>query len=483
MDDQGGGGSQGEKQSMGPAKRGRSSLDYKVRTRSTEPITTTKPGKRKNSRQALEEQKARETAAAAAQLDARMPIKSRARGSSGPPPRKFELSDLDGMSEAQILEALYADPDLAQSVAKMAEQMSTDGKSPPPGAPAGARKNRRSPLGSKKARKEFSEYPDHMRELMDGGVPVMQWVILLALLGLALYQLRKILTLPDTKDQNKGRGQRVKGSGKKGAKKDLGAVEDTLRAIDIDTLEPAVVKQGASSKSPKKGAPAAKKKKKGKVNAGTPSKKQQKEMLSANETTGANEPVKEVDTTAPFTAPIQSAAASAADDDGAGWQTVSKSSAPAPPVSKDSEASNGNSAPSNSKASNGNSAPSNSKSSEGKPKAAPSAEEAPLAVHGKKENTPPAMNGSTAGKKKKKKKAKAGTSEEQPSSKSPAAGTIPKDKPEAKATDGDEVLAKKLQREEETVATSAAKGSAETDVWEEVTARKRKGTKQEDAAA
>lgn len=145
-----------------------SSLDYKPKRLPQEKLTTTKPTKSKMQQQ--------QQPPSNQQQQFLQPRRSptRAQGGSGPPPRIYDFSGLE-------------DPDLA---ARASEGRGTT--SPPVISREG--NNRRSIDGSTKY---INEYPEHLRELMDGGVPVTQWIILLVLLGSGFYQLRTILVGSD----------------------------------------------------------------------------------------------------------------------------------------------------------------------------------------------------------------------------------------------------------------------------------------------
>ena len=174
-----------------PSKRSRptsvSSLDYQVRAKRDQ-LTTTKPGKRKTQQQQQQQPDHHQ--------QYRRSISTRARGSSGPPPRRFDLSDLEGMDEDQLLQALYEDPQLADAAAKAAEKAKKQKRSTRKfSSPTTPPKDQyyRAADGSVK---DVGQYPEHLREMIDGGVPVTQWIVLLVLLCAGLYQLRKAVLGP-----------------------------------------------------------------------------------------------------------------------------------------------------------------------------------------------------------------------------------------------------------------------------------------------
>ena len=140
-----------------------SSLDYQARQAAQGKLLTPKPKERKSpqhQQQNEEEQYVQPRRSA-----------SRARGGSGPPPRNDYI-------DPRALYELYGDTE--QSSSAKASQSSGGG---PAGAPTGAKKAKdryyRTPDGRAK---DSNEYPDYLREQMDKGVPVTQWVVLLLLL-------------------------------------------------------------------------------------------------------------------------------------------------------------------------------------------------------------------------------------------------------------------------------------------------------------
>jgi hypothetical protein len=109
-------------------------------------------------------------------------IATRARGSSGIPPRsKLDLEDLQGMPEADVMRALYEDPELA---AEAAAQMEEDTIAAERGRNKSSKTNRKkNPLPGK--REDL---------LKDQGFPFVQWIIIVLLLGAGLYQIYKSLS-------------------------------------------------------------------------------------------------------------------------------------------------------------------------------------------------------------------------------------------------------------------------------------------------
>jgi hypothetical protein len=477
-----GGEGQGDKP-IGRSKSKRSSLDFKVSSyHSSGSAITTKPGKRKNRQQQQQQQFEEEQLKQQQQI--RRPYLSRARGHSGPPPRKWELADLQNMNEEELLQALYADPQLAQEAARMAEKIAAEKGTSPSAVPSGNPTRRptstpgRGKRGSRAAgRNGPGEYPDHMRELMDGGFPFMQWMILLVLLGAAFYQLRKMLSLPDphTKDLYRRR-PRAKGEPKNGAKKtkasteDLASLDKVALAIDADILSSENVKGKAANKKTTAAATTKKQKvKKEKGNAknnnpataATKTNQQKQEDTTDDNSVGSDDgdfpaPRAAVAVKAappvrvPATAPLPTLSASTANaDDGNGWQTVSKTTRGAVEPTLEGGKSSG-------------------QNSE-KPAASPLVES--------KENTPPtattALNGKNdAAAAKTKKKQKKGKGKGLDNNISNAATNPSKDRLE-----DDAALAQELQREEDKMAQGKNNASDGDNTWEEVSTRKRKGAK------
>lgn len=117
--------------------------------------------------------------------------------SSGIPPKNYEfLSRLDGMSEEEI-RAAFTDPEFAAYAGK---------------------ESKRSPYYRDKDGKMKQEHPEHLRAMMEEGIPVKQWIILLLLLGAALWQLRKAWKGPTTSTTEKSLS-RKNASPRKGPKK------------------------------------------------------------------------------------------------------------------------------------------------------------------------------------------------------------------------------------------------------------------------
>jgi len=168
-----------------------SSLDFTPKLGLT---TTTKPMKRKEANNASQS-----TVPSQGQRN----FPSRARGGSGPPPRSYStLADLDGLDEAEILQALYHNPHLAREAAQLVESRDSnklDGKQ--------SRSTTRARSATKKPRSR-SRGPRHSHEdLQQQEVPIFQWIVLFVLLATVVYQLRKVILAPD----KRGKKARSKG--------------------------------------------------------------------------------------------------------------------------------------------------------------------------------------------------------------------------------------------------------------------------------
>jgi hypothetical protein len=117
---------------------------------------------------------------------------SRARGRSAIPQRpKFDFSELENMSEEQIMQLIYSDPELVAAAAAAADRDPSLG---PSSAQSGYKRSSDWALGSQ---------PDRLQAMREEGVPVKQWIVLLILLGFGIYQLRKAKSSSKTKKAEK----------------------------------------------------------------------------------------------------------------------------------------------------------------------------------------------------------------------------------------------------------------------------------------
>jgi len=114
--------------------------------------------------------------------------------------QKYQLSDLEGMSEDQLLQALYDDPELASAAAAAAEKIQ---KTKKPHTPRSSRTRYNRSIPDRQ--RGSTKYPAHLKAMMDDGIPIKQWIILLVLIGAGVYQLRKALVGPTIPSAKKGR--------------------------------------------------------------------------------------------------------------------------------------------------------------------------------------------------------------------------------------------------------------------------------------
>lgn len=186
-------------------KRPTSSLDLKVEGGSTMTTPPLKSGKKRQARPKEQQQQQQ-------QQQPRKNFITRARRGRLPSHTKYE--DDEG-----LLQALYEDPEAMAA----ASQKSKNGD------------NKSSSRQYSKKSKSLSEYPDHLQSMMDEGIPVTQWIIVLVLLGAGFYQLRKSLATGSAtakagsrKVTEKGVGGRKNGKqkGKKDAVKQKGKAKD-----------------------------------------------------------------------------------------------------------------------------------------------------------------------------------------------------------------------------------------------------------------
>lgn len=312
-----------------------SSLDYRYKNDGS--ATTTKPTKRKNPQQQQQHQQNNQQQGPS--------YSTRARGSSGPPPRKYDLSQIETMDEYQLIQAIREDPEFAAAAAKYTNQAIKESENQAPTTkPTGAKKARQDGYyrSSDGNAKDITEYPEHIRELMDSGVPVTQWVVLLLILGAIVFQMRKVLIGPEKKkpalasaNRNKTRGKESNSKGKQkkqkkrpeAAKSSNEAKEKPPTSIISKTIEkPKATKTALPTDSQQK---AKKKKKKSKNGASKKEMKPLPDVVSSDGSTTINQDEGESDkSTAPPSLaqtilPIDTEP-ELEDDDG-GWLTVTKS--------------------------------------------------------------------------------------------------------------------------------------------------------------
>lgn len=159
-------------------KRARPSSSLEVKVANNGSLIRPPPSKKKNQKQQQQtyEQSGGKT--------------TRARGGGGIPNTKFDFADLEGMTEEEIMQVLYDDPKLAAAATAAAEKMQKSEQKAKPSKPKS--QNGRNSYKRPPAR-TVSSHPDHLKAMMEEGVPVKQWIVLIVLLGLGLYQLRKAI--------------------------------------------------------------------------------------------------------------------------------------------------------------------------------------------------------------------------------------------------------------------------------------------------
>jgi hypothetical protein len=152
--------------------------------------------------------------------------------------KKYEISDIERMTEDEILQALYDDPEFAKKAGEVAEKLRENRATPNP--------------GPKKNRKEITNsHPAHLRAMMEEGVPIKQWIILLVLLFAGLYQLRKVLvgsTTAKVKDLNlkkAGKKQPIRKEAKKRKERKAPSMATPLKKSDKTSTDIVVVRNVA----------------------------------------------------------------------------------------------------------------------------------------------------------------------------------------------------------------------------------------------
>jgi len=141
-------------------------------------------------------------------------------------PPKLVQSSNDGsaLDQEAVMKALYENPELV-GMAHAAKAKGAEPKIP--------------------AKAEQKAYPQHLKAMMEEGVPVKQWIILLVLLGAGVYQLRKALVGPALSAAaapTKGGKVSTKGKAKgkkagKGSTRSVRNVVDKEKAPTIDGIE------------------------------------------------------------------------------------------------------------------------------------------------------------------------------------------------------------------------------------------------------
>jgi hypothetical protein len=374
-----------------------------------------------------------------------------ARARSSAARNEFDFSDLDGMTEEQIMQALYDNPELAAAASAAAGKMHEfkKRKKVPPKTKSSSRRSR-----------ILSEHPDHIRAMMDEGVPIKQWIILIVLLGAGLYQLRKALigskitAAAAAKKLEKPVGGR---KGSKKTKKGPGGGKPTKQSRSVAT-----VRESASSPIerelvleeqvppavaavPKKTAPKKKKARKQKVSINKPPKQPAKDTMShespdSASTDGSSSTdagaaqhddalsADDIEVIGSEKIVIDTSTAESSPDDG--WQTVGAPMAEIPQLAKSDDS--------------------------------PVAESVQFVDETPVQAMIPVQENKTA------KKKNGGSKAKKTSAKKIAVVETP-----SEILDDDEALALKLQLEEDKLAMHEASNTSTPDVWEEVSTKKK----------
>ena len=382
----------------------------------------------------------------------------RPRGGSGIPRTKFDLSELEGLTEEEIMQALQDDPELAAAAAAAAERMRQSARVPPKEL-----LNRNSIT---------SEHPPHLKAMMDEGVPIKQWIVLLVLLAAGLYQLRKAIVGSKhppavTVSAKKTEKHRARKAGKR--KKSMTPTANKLRSAQVvqDTLtqieEDLLVQEVPVAAPAKRGTTAYNSKKKPrKVKAKTEqhravqnpmTKTMSHESPDSVSTDGSSSTDAGADDAVEVGGEVDNAAVEKSGDNG--WQTVGAVTASETPVPKEET----NATPADvGEHKNGALTLYELKTEESK--IDESTTDAPVSlVHNSKKK-----------KKKKASSAQKPAPQAVPHRESPAADQVPAEV----NTFDDEALALQLQREEEKFIDYENNKAALLNIWEEVCLKKKK---------
>lgn len=324
-----------------------SSLDYRASGVSAAgpPTITTKPGRNSKYNKQQQQQGKSDSEQQQRQYRSGQSQPTRAQGNFGPPPHSIKtLEDLENMSEEQIYKLFMDDPELYETFIKTTEK----GRS---SVPAGARKARRStgkkPSGDSKSKRSSIKSKTIKLEPVDREVPYFQWLFLLILVGVALYQAFKSFSTPDTsKDRNNTVATRKVRGGKQKKKKVTSEKKLNIKtkAVPRDKTKSSLPLQkkedpagtakivGKTSSSKNKRKKVSKSKPKAVVSANTGGEnkedrvsKQEPELDSSDVSSGDQEPeiVSQVESVA---SSDQATIPTIQEDLAQDWQTVTKSS-------------------------------------------------------------------------------------------------------------------------------------------------------------
>lgn len=464
-----------------PPGFGASSLDYKVQNTvpasgssnvgADENPVNPKPVKRKIQPQQQQQDVEHQDDQQQSAKSKKPSLPTRAKGNYGPPPHQItSLEDLEHMSEDQLYKLFMEDPELYRSLLKS----TGDGGASSSSSGSGSRSARSSDGARSSGSSNKRTLPVRVGD--DAKVPYVQWLLVLALLGALLYQLRKTIA-SDTGSSGKAkRGAAVAAS--TGAAKSKGGKQKKQKQKNekapLTVIEKDLGKEKTTKPAPK---PAKAKSTAGKATTSSVprNKKPPKETkASAKEVVVAATPVATAKTSVPKATPAVNQELSISvtgneGDDGA-WQTVAKSrgtkpdsntASPTAPAPVPSAPMNGTSERSQ--------AVGTSMNSQSMVEIPKNGSDAALANgHTANGNENEKASSTTNRKKKKKKTNKAnGTS---------ANGDGARQGAKTTSTDNDAALAFQLQQQEEILANAETNPSAPAEeAWEEVTSKKKKG--------
>lgn len=371
-------------------------------------------------------------------------VTTRARGSSGiPPPHQqgeWTLEDLQHLDEETMMRVLYENPHLAAEVERLQQENNNA---------AMDQMRRRTNDRSSARRKAVDSGSSYIDDLRKDGIPVVQWVMCLLLLGALVYQIYKTLQGPST--TGKAAKKAPKGSQKKKVKA-TASLDSELERLAAEVGPSVQTKKGTTGAAVVKKKPAKKKptaKPKGATTVAAP----------ATETNGmVRKKVQPLDRTLP-------ASDGGEHSEQGSWHVVgSKPSSEKKKATPEADGTpdNGGSTVATTGTNDENSAttPAVETVKDKEPEHAP----APVAPESASEPKQPTTSNGTSGKKKKKKNKPRVTPDTSPAKVSTTA-PVPTEADDA-------ALAQALQQQENKLASVAA--TADENVWEEVVVKKRK---------
>jgi hypothetical protein len=465
-----------------------SSLDYKMNYESDmendhkkTKLLNPKPSNRVLQKRQQEENQLKQQQQQAKQKKNVLP--TRAKGNYGPPPHQItSLEDLEHMTEDQLYRLFMEDPELYRSLLKSTGEDQSSSASSDSSRARKTNGNSRSHQSSKRSLQ--ARFGD------DKEIPYFQWLVLIALMGLGLYQLRKSMMTDPVKQKrgsttsiigvaSKGKGgkqkkQKIKKDkipneqNKFGSEKAQESSKSPQKKIQPNTVTTATV--------PSEDPPQNKKKKKSKQPGHATTKPGEDDPSRVNAT--APTETNEVDTpvvTQMGTFSIETEN----EEDGEAWQTVAKSRE-AKAVSNGAKSSANNSSDrlmtSVKPPKNAATEPPGNVESSSEPNVQPNEKETDVAndstlVEIQRIDFPSSgiQDNTGSNTKKKKKKTK--------HSKIPSANNhVVVHAMETASTDDDAALALQLQKEEETLARDEKNDEVlQEEAWEEVTNKKKRG--------